>query len=117
MEFVIKALVAGFIISFASWMAGRMPILAGFLVALPISTAILLPMSYLEHGSFEQTVVLAKSVAVAVPLTLSFFVPFFLASRLGLGFWAAYPLAFVCLGAGFLVHRALMNWLVSNPMA
>ncbi|MFP6640411.1 MAG: hypothetical protein VCC04_09225 [Myxococcota bacterium] len=117
MEFVIKALIAGSIVSFASWMAGRMPILAGFLVARPISTAILLPMAYFEHGSFEQTVVLAKSVAVAVPLTLSFFVPFFLASRFGLGFWAAYPLAFVCLGAGFLVHRAIMSWLVSNPIS
>jgi len=117
MEFVIKALIAGSVISFASWLAGRMPIVAGFLVALPISTAILLPMAYIEHGSFEQTVVLAKSVAVAVPLTLSFFVPFFLAGRLGLGFWTAYPLAFVCLGAGFWVHRAVMNWLVSNPTA
>lgn len=114
MEFILKAVIAGSVVSLASWMAGRVPVLAGFLVALPISTAILLPMAYLEHGSFEQTVVLAKSVAVAVPLTLSFFIPFFLAGRLGLGFWSAYPLAFVCLGAGFLAHRAIMTWLVSN---
>jgi hypothetical protein len=114
MEFVLKAVIAGCVVSFASWLAGRTPVLAGFLVALPISTAILLPMVYAESGSFAQTVQVARSVAVAVPITLLFFAPFFLAERLALGFWTAYPLAFVCLGAGFLVHRALMNLLAGS---
>ena len=52
MEFVLKAVIAGCLVSFASWLAGRTPVLAGFLVALPISTAILLPMAYVEHGGF-----------------------------------------------------------------
>lgn len=117
MEFLIKAVIAGCVVSFASWLAGRAPVMAGFLVALPISTAILLPMSYMEHGSFENTVLLARSIAVAVPLTLTFFVPFFFAARLGLGFWTAYPLAFLCLGVGYFLHRSIMSWFSSSPVA
>lgn len=115
MEFVLKAVIAGCVVSFASWLAGRSPVLAGFLVALPISTAILLPMAYMEHGNFAQVVVLARSIALAVPLTLVFFVPFLVAQRLGWSFWVAYPLAFVCLGAGFLVHRLVAGLLDSTP--
>jgi hypothetical protein len=115
MEFVLKAVVAGCMVSFASWLAGRAPVLAGFFIALPISTAILLPMAYLESGSFAQTALVARSVAVAVPLTLFFFVPFFFAERLEIGFWIAYPLAFVCLGGGFMVHRTVMSLLDSPP--
>lgn len=117
MEFLLKAVIAGVVVALASTLAGRVPILAGFLVALPISTAILLPMSYAEHGSFHQVVVLAKSIAVAVPLTLFFFLPFFVAERLGLGFWLAYLLAFGCLGVAFFLHRIIVNWLVSPPVA
>jgi len=111
MEFVLKAVIAGSVVSFASWLAGRNPALAGFFVALPISTAILLPMVYADSGSFAQTIAVARSVALAVPITLLFFVPFVLAERLGLGFWLAYPLAFACLAGGFLVHRGLLNLL------
>jgi len=114
MEFFLKAVIAGCIVSFASWLAGRSPVLAGFFVALPISTAILLPMVYAEQGSFQSVVDVARSIAVAVPLTLFFFVPFFLAERFQMGFWLSYGLAFVCLGAAFGVHRAVMGLLGST---
>ena len=107
MQFLINAALTACIIAFASWLSGRSPLLAGFFVALPLSTAIVLPMSYVEHGSLENTVLLAKSIAIAVPLTLSFFVPFLLVERFGLGFWQAYPLAFVCLAVGFVLHQAV----------
>jgi len=32
-------------------------------------------MAYAEHGSFQQVLVLAKSVVMAVPLTLFLFIP------------------------------------------
>ena len=111
MEFVLKALIAGCVVSFASWVAGRNPGLAGFFVALPVSTAVLLPMVYFETGSYAQTLSVARSVAIAVPLTLLFFVPFFLADRTSWGFWSVYAMAFACLGAGFLIHRAVMKLL------
>lgn len=109
MEFAIKAIVSGVVIAFASWLSGRSPLLAGFFVALPISTAIVLPMSYIEHGSLTNTVLLAKSIAVAVPLTLAFFLPFVVGDRFGLAFWPAYALAFVCLGGAYGLHRLAMH--------
>ena len=105
MEFAIKVVVSGVVIASASWLSGRAPVLAGFFVALPISTAIVLPMSYIEHGSVANTTLLAKSIAVAVPLTLAFFLPFVFGERIGLGFWPSYILAFVCLGGAYVVHR------------
>ncbi|MFQ5513868.1 MAG: hypothetical protein ACE5FG_05470 [Myxococcota bacterium] len=111
MELALKAIISGCLIAFASWLSGRAPVLAGFLVALPISTALVLPMSYLEHGSFSQTALLAKSILVAVPLTLSFFLPFLLAERLGWGFWLTYALGFVCLGMAFGLHRLVVRML------
>ena len=111
MEFVLRALLAGAVVSFASWLAGRSPGLAGFFVALPVSTALLLPMVYWDTGSFAQTLSVARSVAVALPLTLFFFVPFFLADRIGWGFWGVYVLAFACLGGGFLIHRFILKLL------
>ncbi|MEE3327374.1 MAG: hypothetical protein VX252_08575 [Myxococcota bacterium] len=117
MEFIFKAVIAGCVVALASTLSGRIPIMAGFLVALPISTAILLPMSYAEHGSFQQVTVLAKSIAVAVPLTLFFFVPFFFAERLGLNFWLTYLLAFGCLLVGFFLHRIIVNWLISPSVS
>lgn len=112
--FVLKVLAAAAVISLASWLAGRAPILAGFLVALPISTAIVLPMAYLEHDSAENTFLLARSIALAVPMTLVFFVPFLAAERLALGFWQAYGLSFVCLGAALGVHRLLATLLFAG---
>jgi hypothetical protein len=109
LEFVVKALIAGCVVSFASWLAGRNPGLAGFFMALPVSTAVLLPMVYFDTGSYAQTLSVARSIAVAVPLTLLFFVPFFLGARMGWGFWGVYAMAFGCLGGGFLIHRAVMK--------
>jgi hypothetical protein len=109
LEFVVKALIAGCVVSFASWLAGRNPGLAGFLIALPVSTAVLLPMVYFDTGSYAQTLSVARSIAVAVPLTLLFFVPFFWGPGWGVGFWGVYAMAFGCLGGGFLIHRAVVK--------
>ena len=116
MQFLLNAVLTGCLIAFASWLSGRSPLLAGFFVALPLSTSIVLPMSYLEHGSLVNTVLLAKSIALAIPVTLTFFVPFLLVERLGLGFWQAYPLAFVCLAVGFVLHQ-LVTRLIGGASA
>lgn len=89
--------------------------LAGFLVALPISTALVLPMAYVQHGDVGDVALMARSIAVAIPLTLSFFVPFFVVERFNLGFWVAYGLAFVCLGIGFGIHRLVVSLFFSAP--
>ena len=49
----------------------------------------------------------AKSILIAVPISLTFFLPFLLAERFALSFWHAYLLGCLALPAGFLVHRAV----------
>ncbi|MDE0885594.1 MAG: hypothetical protein OSB70_08690 [Myxococcota bacterium] len=107
MTLALNVLISATVISFASWLAGRFPTAAGFLVALPIATLLILPLSYREHGSAETTILLAKSVFVAVPISLTFFIPFLLSSRFSLSFWQAYGLGCLALPLGFLVHRVL----------
>ena len=110
MTFALNVLVSALVISFASWLSGRAPALAGFFVALPLASMVVVPMSYVEHGDAEATVLLARSIFVAIPVSLCFFLPFLLAGRMGLGFWGLYALGLAALPAGFLVHRAVVRW-------
>ena len=76
-------------------------------MALPLATLLVLPMSFREHGDPRVAIDLARSIFVAVPVSLGFFVPFLLTERLGLGFWQAYGLGCLALPIGFAVHRVL----------
>ena len=107
MTFALNVLVSATLISFASWLSGRFPTVAGFVVALPLATMLVLPMSYYEHGSPQTTILLAKSILAAIPISLAFFVPFLLTDRLALSFWQAYALGCLALPLGFFVHRAV----------
>ncbi|MDG2332744.1 MAG: hypothetical protein P8Q97_00830 [Myxococcota bacterium] len=107
MTLALNVLISATVISFASWLSGRFPTAAGFLVALPLATLLILPLSYREHGSAETTILLAKSIFVAIPISLTFFIPFLLSSRFSLSFWQAYALGCLALPLGFLVHRVL----------
>jgi hypothetical protein len=104
-------LIAALVVGLASWLAGRFPITAGFIVALPLNTLLVLPFAYMQHGHAGNTVVLAKSIFTAVPVTLAFFIPFLLAERLRLSFWQAYTLACLTLCIGFFAHRAVARLL------
>ncbi len=107
MTFALNVVVSALLISFASWLSGRLPTLAGFFVALPLATMLVLPLSYREHGSAETSILLAKSIFVAIPISLAFFLPFLLANRFSLGFWQAYALGCLALPIGFFLHRAV----------
>ena len=109
MAFAFNLLVSATVISIASWLSGRFPLTAGFIVALPLATMLVLPLSYREHGSAETAMLLAKSIFIAIPVSMTFFVPFLLSDRLGLTFWQAYALGVGVLAAGFFVHRAVTN--------
>jgi hypothetical protein len=106
MTFLLNVLVSAVVISFASWLSGRLPSLAGFFVALPLATMLVLPLSFREHGSAESSILLAKSIFIAIPVSLMFFVPFLLAERLSLTFWQAYAFGCAALPVGFFIHRA-----------
>ena len=110
MSFFYTVTISVLVITFASWLSGRFPVTAGFVVALPITTLLVLPLSYLQHGSPDNSVLLAKSIFLAVPISLLFFVPFVFYERVGLSFWQAYALGIVFLIVGFGAHRAITRF-------
>ena len=111
MAVVLNVIVSALVISFAAWLSGRFPGTAGFMVALPVATMLVLPLSYLQHGNTESTMLLAKSIFIAIPVTLMFFLPFLLSQKFGLSFWQAYLAGCAILPAGFFLHRVALRLL------
>ena len=109
MWFAIKTLLAGIIIAFASWLSGKKPVLAGFIIALPLISMISILLSYLEHKDMSKVNQFAISIVVAVPLSLSFFVPFILNRWLKLSFWPTYLMAFGFVALAYLLHSWLLK--------
>ena len=89
MSFAINVVVSACMISLASWLSRRYPTTAGFMVALPLASMLVLPLSYFEHQSTENSFLLAKSIFVAIPVRLPFVVPFLLSSQYPLSYWQA----------------------------
>ncbi len=102
-----KTIVAAILISFVSWLSGKRVGLAGFLTALPLTTLLALAFSHLEWADAKQSVEYAKSVFLAVPFSLLFFVPFLFAEKLNLGFWTCYSIGIGLLGIGYFTHSFL----------
>ncbi len=102
-----KTIVAAILISFVSWLSGKKTGLAGFLIALPLTTLLALAFSHMEWGDSKQSVEYAKSVFVAIPVSLLFFIPFLFAQKLNLGFWTCYSSGIAFLGFGYFVHSYL----------
>ena len=108
-----KLIISAIIIAFSSWLAGKKPELAGFIVALPLVTLLVLPLSYAEYQNPENAAVFAKSIFLAIPLTLTFFIPFLAANKImplvpsAWGFWVLYGSGIACLAAAYFTHQYL----------
>ncbi len=100
-----KIMLSAGVIAFASWLAGKKPELAGFIIALPLATLLVLPLNYAEYQDADTAVRFARSILVAVPLSLTFFIPFLFAEKIPGGFWALYGLGLCCLTASYFLHR------------
>ena len=111
--FAIKVFISAAVVSFASWLSGRYPATAGFVVALPITTMLVLPLSYLEHQDPHVAFVLARGIFIAIPISLTFFIPFLLSKRFDVSFWTIYAAACCMLPIGFFVHRWITRSLFS----
>tara|TARA_Y100000991_G_scaffold152620_1_gene115860 strand:- start:186 stop:581 length:396 start_codon:yes stop_codon:yes gene_type:complete len=111
LSFALKVLFSGLIIAFASWLSVKKPILAGFIIALPLMSLISIFFSYLEHKDMEKTITFSKSILVGVPASLTFFIPFFFAKSLGLSFFTTYLIGIIFLVCGFFTHKFIMNHL------
>jgi hypothetical protein len=102
-----KVVLAAITISFVSWLSGKKAGLAGFLTALPLTTLLALAFSHLEWKDQAQSVEYAKSVFLAIPVSLLFFVPFFFAQKFNLSFWMCYSAGVFLLGVGYFIHTYL----------
>ena len=105
MWFILKILISASIISFFFCLANTRPQLAGFIVALPTTTMLVLALSYAEFGDTTKTVEFAKGIFWGVPVSLLFFVPFLFANYFKVGFWVYYIAGFVLLAGGYFAHR------------
>lgn len=107
MLIVLNTLVSALVIGVAAWLSRRYPGTAGFLVALPLATMLVLPLAYLQHRDAASVFDMARSILVALPITLLFFIPFLLRDRFS--FWGAYAFGCALLPVGYFLHRAVMR--------
>jgi len=104
---VLNTIVSALVIGAAAWLSRRYPVTAGFLIALPLATLLALPLAYLQHRDAGSAFEMARSILVALPITVLFFVPFLMRDRFS--FWGAYALGCALLPVGYFVHRAIMR--------
>ncbi len=106
MVFVLKVFISGLIIAIASWLAGKKPVMAGFLVAIPLVSMLSIAISYFEYKDMEKINQFAVSIFLAVPLSLSFFIPFVLNRWLKMNFTATYLLGLVSVAFVYLIFNS-----------
>jgi Mg2+/Co2+ transporter CorB len=107
MLLVLNTLVSAVVIGVAAWISKRYPVTAGFIVALPVATMLVLPLAYLQHRDAGSVFDMARSILIALPITLLFFIPFLMRDRLP--FWGAYGIGCALLPLGYFIHRALVR--------
>jgi hypothetical protein len=105
----LKLFLSAGVIAFTSWLAGRRPGLAGFILALPISSLLALAFTQVQFQDSEKSVEFAKSIFAAVPLSLTFFLPFLCASKLRLPFWGLYGAGLLLLAVSYGAHRLIFR--------
>jgi hypothetical protein len=106
---ILKTLISAGIITFVSWLSGHKTALAGFITGLPITTLLALGFSHIEYKNPSQSVAFAKSIFVAIPVSLLFFIPFLVAEKFNLGFWTCYLSGLILLGFGYFLHQFIMK--------
>jgi hypothetical protein len=109
MVFVLKTLLAGSIIAFASWLAGKKPVLAGFVIALPMTSMLGILFAYAEHRDMDKINQFASSIFIAVPLSLTFFIPFLLNRWLKMNFALTFLAALTCLSIAYYLVAVKMK--------
>lgn len=105
--FFLKIIFSAVFISFVSWLSGKRVGLAGFLTALPLTTLLALAFSHWEWQNPQQSTEYAKSIFLAIPISLLFFVPFFFVEKTHWGFWINYSLGVLLLVVGYFLHQSV----------
>ena len=109
MTFLIRTVISALLIASVSMLAGKRPALAGFIIALPLTSMLAILFSYVQYKDMAKINQFAESILVAVPLSLVFFVPFLLNKWLKLNFIPTYFLALACLTAAYFLHQLIFK--------
>jgi len=107
MFFLFKVILSGVIIALASKWASKDTALAGFLVALPLVSMLSILFAYAETRDVGKISQFAGAIFLAVPLSLTFFVPFLLQRWTQTNFWATYFLGLGFLTCAYILHRLI----------
>lgn len=110
MIFWLKILISSLVIAGASHLAGKKPVLAGFIVALPLVSILSLALAYFEHRDVEKVNQFAVSILTAVPLSLAFFIPFVANRWLKMNFFLTFFLGFICISLAY----GLAYWMLGK---
>ncbi len=105
----VKILIASVTIAFTSWLADRRPGLAGFLTALPLFSMLALVFNFAEYRDPAKSSAFAKSIFLAVPLSLLFFIPFLIGDKLKLSFPILFALGIVFLAIAYGTHSSVFR--------
>ena len=114
MWFWIKTVLSGMLIAYASSLAGKKPVLAGFLIALPMMSMLSILFSWLQYRDMEKVNEFAGSIFTAVPLSLLFFLPFLLNRWLRMNFPLSYGLGIGLLAGAYFLHHVVLQKLFSR---
>ena len=109
MPFIAKVILSSVILVGASWLVERNPILAGFIIALPLMSMLAILFSYLQYRDMAKINDFAVSILVALPLSLTFFIPFVLNKWFKMGFTLTYVLAIGCLAVAYSLHSLIFK--------
>lgn len=109
MFFTFKIILSGLIIAYASWLSGRKPVLAGFLIAMPMMSMLSILFSYIEYRDITKVNQFAISILTAVPLSLTFFLPFLINKWIKMNFTVTYLAGLSCVLIAFWIHHFLFK--------
>ncbi len=107
--FVFKVIMSAMIIAGTSWLSGKKPFLAGFLIALPLMSILAILFSYLQYRDMDKVNQFASSILVAVPLSLCFFIPFLLNRWLKMNFIMTFGAGLLLLAAAYFIQSWLFQ--------
>lgn len=112
MWFFGKILISALIIAFTSWLSGQKSFLAGFIVALPVTSVLTILFSFLQYRDMTKINELSLSILISVPLSLVFFIPFVLNRWLKMNFPVSFGFGILLLFIAFLIHRSIFKYSV-----
>ena len=102
--FASKVMISALILTGAAWLSGKKPVLAGFLIALPLMSILAIFFSYLQYRDMSKVNQFAGSIFAAVPLSLCFFIPFLLNRWIKMNFVITFGAGLLFLAAAYFIH-------------